>query len=47
MNNDLRDGQRALNYNYLVFSTSDSPVNGIAAEPVKPAAEQADLPSGE
>jgi len=40
MDNDLRDGQWASNYDNPVFLTSDS------ADPVSPAAEQADQPSG-
>jgi hypothetical protein len=46
MDNDLRDGQWASNYDNAVFLTSDSPVTGTDAEPVRPAAEQADQPSG-
>jgi hypothetical protein len=40
MDNDLRDGQWASNYDNPMFLTSDSPVTG------RPAAEQADQPSG-
>ena len=47
MDNDLCDGQWASNYDNSVFLTSDSPVNGTDAGPVRPASDQVDQPSGE